>query len=214
MKTRLLIAMLMITTLAFSNTSKTLEMGQKVKQEQIDKWQADHGDIYELPVGDKTGFIRQPKMTDYKRGFKAMMNGGDIAFGEEMLRALWLGGDKEILDNDEYFMPARKQLKDLLDYEDAEITALDNRKSKVTIDGHSCTIRFITREDLKRAEGENPSNKTFVTQEKLFERVCLEMDEAFKNKNNADVRFPLYKAIETLQNQKYASLKKLSRKQS
>ena len=202
----------MISFIAFSNTPKTLEMEQKVKQEQIDKWQEDHGDVYELPVGDKTGYIRQPKMTDYKRGFKAMMNGGDIAFGEEMLGALWLGGDKEIIEKDEYFMPARKQLKDLLDYDDPEIKPLENRKSKITIDGHSCTIRFITREDLRIAEGENPSGKTFVTQEKLFNRICLEKDEAFSNKNNADIRFPLYKAIETLQNQKYSSLKKLSRK--
>ncbi len=214
MKTRLLIAMLMFTTFAFSKTTNTLEMGKKVTAAQFEKWHQEHGDVYDLPVGDKMGHLRQPKMTDYKRGFKAMMNGGDIAFGEEMLRALWLGGDKEILEVDEYFLPARKQIKEFLDYEDAEITPLENRKSKVTIDGHSCIIRFITREDLKRAEGENPSNKTFVTQEKLFERVCLEKDEAFTNRNNADIRFPLYTALEKLQNQKYASLKKHSRKQS
>jgi hypothetical protein len=209
MKSRILILMLMICSFAFATPLKSLKMEKQVDQVQVEKWKAEFGGVYKLPVGDKEGFLREPKMTDFKRAFKAMINGGDIAFGEELLRALWLDGDKEILEKDEYFMPARKHLKDFFDFEDAVIEKLDNRKSKVTIDGKTCIIRFITREDLKRSEGENPSNKTFVTQEKLFERVCLEKDAAYDNKNNATIRFPLYKALEELQNTKYATLKKL-----
>jgi hypothetical protein len=184
-------------------------MEQKVDQVQIDQWKADFGGVYKLPVGDKEGYLREPKMNDFKRAFGAMIKGGDVAFGEEMLRTLWLGGDKDILDKDEYFMPARKHLKDFFDYGDAEITPLKNRQSKVTIGEHSCVLRFITREDLRQAEGENPNNKTFVTQEKLFERICVEKDEAFNNKNDAFIRFPLYQAVEELQNSKFAVLKKL-----
>lgn len=202
--------MLCFTMLAFANPETSLKMETKtVNQEQIDNWKAEHGGVYVLPVGDKEGYLRAPKMTDFKRAFKAMMNGGDIAFGEEMLRALWLDGDKGILEVDDYFMPARKQLKDFFDYDDAEIKKLKDRQSEITIEGKKCIVRFITREDLKRAEGENPSNKTFVTQEKLFERICVSKDEAYDNKNDASIRFPLYKAIEDLQNTKYASLKKL-----
>ncbi len=199
----------MITSLAFSNTSKTLEMGQKVTQEQIKNWKAEYGEVYQLPVGDKTAFLRGPKMLDFKRAFKAMMSHGDIAFGEEMLKALWLEGDKEILNDDQYFMAARKQLKDFFNYDDAEITKLAQGKTKITIGGNSCTVRFITRDDLQRAEMQNPGNKTFVTQEKLFERICEKRDEAFKDKNDASIRFPLYQAIEELQNAKVAVLKKL-----
>ncbi len=209
MKSRLLIMMLMVTSLAFTNPSKTLKMEQKVDQTQIEQWKADFGGVYQLPVGDKTGFLREPKMLDFKRAFKAMMSRGDIAFGEEMLKALWLDGDKDILDNDEYFMAARKQLKDFFNYDDAEITKLPQGKSKITIGGHSCTVRFITRDDLQRAEMQNPGNKTFVTQEKLFERICEKKDDAFKDKNDASIRFPLYQAIEELQNTKVAVLKKL-----
>jgi hypothetical protein len=209
MKSRLLILMLLVTSLAFTNTTKTLKMEQKVDQVQIDKWKADFGGVYQFPVGDKTAYLRAPKMLDFKRAFKAMLSDGDIAFGEEMLRALWLDGDKEILDNDEYFIPARKQLKDFFNYGDAEITKLPQGKSKITIGEHSCIVRFITRDDLQRAERQNPSNKTFVTQEKLFERICEKKDEAFKDKNDASIRFPLYQAIEELQNTKVAMLKKL-----
>jgi hypothetical protein len=201
--------MLLVTSLAFTNTTKTLKMEQKVDQTQIEQWKADFGGVYQFPVGDKTAFLREPKMLDFKRAFKAMLNGGDIAYNETMLKALWLEGDKEILEQDEYFVPARKQLKELLNFEDAEITKLPQGKTKITIAGNSCTVRFITRDDLERAERANPSNKTFVTQEKLFERICEKKDEAFKDKNDASIRFPLYQAIEELQNTKVAKLKKL-----
>ena len=135
----------------------------KITQEQINDWKAEHGGVYVLPVGEKEGYLKEPKMNDYKRAFKAMMNRGDVAFGEEMLRALWLGGDKDILDKDEYFLSARKQLKDFFDYDDAEITPLEKRQSEISIEGKKCVVRFITREDLRMAEAENPSNKTFVT---------------------------------------------------
>ena len=214
MKTRLLIMMLMISSFAFSNTSKTLEMEHKedqvqVDQVQIDNWKAEFGGVYKLPVGDKECFLREPKMTDFKRAFGAMIDDGDVAFGEELLKALWLAGDKDIQTNDDYFIPARKKLKNFFNYGDAVIEKLTQGKSKITINGKSCTVRFIQREDLKRAEAANPSNKTFVTQEKLFERICEKKDEAFKDKNNAEIRFPLYKAIEELQNTKYVALEKL-----
>lgn len=198
----------MFSAFAFANTN-TLEMEHKVDQVQIDNWKAEHGAVYKLPVGDKEAFLREPKMTDFKRAFGAMLDDGDVAFGEELLRALWLDGDKEIRDIDDYFIPARKKLKNFFNYDDAIIEKLSQGKSKITINGKSCVIRFIQREDLKRAEAANPSNKTFVTQEKLFERVCEKKDAAFKDKNNASFRFPLYKALEELQNTKYVALEKL-----
>ena len=198
----------MISFMAFSNTN-TLEMGHKVQKEQIEQWKGEFGGVYLLPVGDKEGFLREPKMIDFKRAFKAMMDDGDIAFGESMLNALWLDGDNEIKIDDHYFIPARKKLQNFFNYDDAIIEKLPQGKSKITIEDASCTVRFIKREDLQRAEAANPGNKTFVTQEKLFERICEQKDEAFKDKNNATIRFPLYQAIEELQNQKVAFLKKL-----
>lgn len=184
-------------------------MGQKITEKQIEDWKAKYGDVYVLPVDDKQAYLKGPKMNDYKRAFKAMIDEGDLAFGEELLRALYIGGDKEILEKDEYFFPARKKLKVFFEYDDAKITKLEKRQSEISIDGKKCIVRFITREDIRMAESENPSNKTFVTQEKLFDRICLEKDEAYINKNNASIRFPLYKAIEDLQNTKIARLKKL-----
>lgn len=182
-------------------------------EEQIEKWKEEFGEVYVLPVEDKTAYLRMPNMTDFKRAFVAMQKEGELAFGEVMLNALFIGGDEDIKTNDDYFLPARKELVLFFNFEDAEIETKGN-KAVIKIehdDGETaqCTIRTITRDDLKIAEKRNPSGKPFVTQEALFGMVVLEKDKAFDDKNNAKIRFPLYSAIEKLQNKKVASLKKL-----
>ncbi|WP_199118712.1 hypothetical protein [Pedobacter sp. ASV28] len=181
----------------------------KVTTQQIAEWKKQYTEVYQLPIEDKVCYLRAPQMVDWKRAFTSMQKGGDIGFAEEMLASCWLGGDEEIRSKDDYFLSARKEIASLFNYTDAVITPTESRGNKITIDGLTCTIRVITREDLKLADKKNPSNKPFVTQEALFELICTEKDEAFNDKNNASLRFPLYQAIESLQNQKAAQLKKL-----
>lgn len=181
-----------------------------IKDKQIQDWKEQYGGVYKLPVDDKVAYLREPNMQDYKRAFTAMNKGGDIAFGEEMLNSLFIGGDAEVKTEFEYFNPARKTLIDFFRYDDAELIPIEGtNNSQIVIGDHKCIVRMITRDDLKMAERKNPSSKPFVTQEKLFEMVVIEQDEAFKDRNNAEVRFPLYKAIEDLQNKKVAWLEKL-----
>lgn len=175
---------------------------------QITQWKEQYGEVYELPVEDKVAYLRMPKMADFKRAFAAMQKEGEVTFGEVMLIALFIGGDEDIKTNDEYFLPARKELTELFNFDDAEITS-EGHNSIIKIGEAKCKVRLITRFDLKLAEKKNPSGKPFVTQEQLFEMICIEKDEAFKEKDNASVRFPLYQAIEKLQNKKVATLKKL-----
>ena len=177
-------------------------------QEQIQEWKEKYGGVYELPIEDKSAFLKEPKMQDFKRAFTAMQKGGDIAFGEEMINALWIEGDEEIRKDDDYFLPARKELVDFFNYPDAEI-----KKSKsgneIIVEGKKCVVRVITREDIRLAEKKNPANKPFQTQEALFDMVVISKDAEFEDKNNPDFRFPLYQAIEKLQNKKIGRLKKL-----
>lgn len=179
-----------------------------IDEKQINEWKAKYGGVYELPVEDKTAYLREPKMKDFKRAFTAMTNGGNLAFGEELINVLFIGGDEEIKTNDEYFLPARKEMKDFFEFDEAEIQSEGNN-SIITIGDFKCKVRIITRNDIKLAEKKNPSDKPFVTQEKLFEGVCIEKDDAFNDRDNAAIRFPLYQAIEKLQNKKIALLKKL-----
>ena len=180
----------------------------KIEDKQIQEWKDKYGSVYALPVEDKTAYLREPKMKDFKRAFTAMQDSGDLAFGEQMINLLFIGGDEEIKTNDEYFLPARKEIKEFFNFDDAEISKEKNNHI-ITIGDATCKVRMITRDDLKLAEKKNPGNKPFVTQEKLFEAVCTSKDAAFDDRDNANVRFPLYQAIEKLQNMKVAIIKKL-----
>lgn len=180
----------------------------KVTKQQIEDWKEKHGDVYEFPVGDKIGYLRAPNMTDYKRAFAAMQADGETEYFETLMECLFLGGDQEIKKDDDYFIPAKKELMGFFQYEDAEVT---NNKGVFTIviDGHTCICRKVTREDLRIAERKNKAGKPFVTQDKLFEMICKEKDEAYSDRQDASLRFPLYKALEDIQNNKYAAIKKL-----
>lgn len=193
----------------FFKQKQNINKMQKIDEKQINEWKEKHGGVYELPVEDKVAYLREPKMKDFKRAFTAMQNNGDLAFGEEMINLLFIGGDEEIKTNDDYFFPARKEMKEFFNFDEPEITKEGKNNSIITIGEFSCKVRIITRNDLKLAEKKNPSSKPFVTQEKLFEAVCLEKHEAFNDRDNASIRFPLYQAIEKLQNQKVAIIKKL-----
>jgi len=181
---------------------------EKITQELINEWKEQFGGVYKLPVEDKTAYLREPKMKDFKRAFTAMQSDGDIAFGEALLNALFIGGDDEIKTVDDYFNPARKKLIKFFEFDDAEIERKKNQFI-ITIGTAQCTVRVVNREDLKISERKNPSGKVFVTQEKLFERILISSDDIFNDRDNAEIRFPLYKALEEIQNEKIATLEKL-----
>jgi hypothetical protein len=178
-------------------------------QKQITEWKEIHGEVYELPIDDKKCFLKSPSMADWKRAFSAMQNGGDIAFSEAMLAACWLGGDNEIKTDDAYFLPASKEIKGLFNYDDAELSKVEDNNTQITISGCSAVVRPITRMDIRNAERKNASAKPLVTQELLFDMICISKDAAFEDRNNVNIRFPLYQAIEGLKTQKDAALKKL-----
>ncbi|HAO08206.1 MAG TPA: hypothetical protein DCQ50_14750 [Chryseobacterium sp.] len=178
-------------------------------EEKIEKWKESYGGVSVLPVEDKKCYLREPNMRDYTRAFTVMQDQGDSAFGDEMLQSLWLEGDKEILTDNDYFAPAKKEIMKMLRYDDPIINELPDRQKEIIIGGSRAVIRVITKEDVSIAERKNPSNKPFVTQSALFDLVKVEADPAFDDKQNPAIRFPLYQALEKAQNTKIAQLKKL-----
>lgn len=180
----------------------------KVTKKQIEEWKEKHGDVYELPVGDKVAYVKAPNMADQKRAVGALLRGSEIDYAENMLDAIFLGGDEEIKKDDDYFFPAKKAIQKLFDYDEPEVEVKGDQHH-ITIDGFKCVINKPTRRDIKEAENQNRSNKPFVTQEKLFEKVCVEKDKAYNNRNNASIRMPLYRYLEELKDNKVVSIKKL-----
>jgi hypothetical protein len=177
----------------------------------IAEWKLKYGGVFAFEVDDKICFLKEPKMKDFKYAFSALQDESEIAFGEAMLGSLWIDGDAEIKNNDDYFLTARKELSKLLKFDDAETQDLENRETLIKIGEESVKVRVITRDDLKMAEKRNPAQKPFVTQEILFDLIKIKdsASPGFEDKDKAEIRFPLYGAIEKLQNKKVAQLKKL-----
>lgn len=180
-----------------------------VTPEQIQEWKDKHGGVYELPIENKIIYLRAPKMVDFKAGMTQLVKNGEIDYAETMLRLLTIGGDVEIINDDEYFSELKRKVQELIEYEPAEIIRESNFKRRLIIEGFEVVVRKPTREDLRKAEQQNPNHKQFVTQEKLFDIIKESADDVFKDKDNADFRMPLYAAIETIQKEKIARLKKL-----
>jgi len=170
-----------------------------VTPEQIQEWKEKYGDLFELPIEDKILYLRAPKMIDFKAAMSALIKGGEVSYAEILLQLLTIGGDTEIIKNDEFFHVLKHEMQTLMNFDDPEIEILSNGQRRFIINEKEVIVRKPTREDLRKADQQNPSNKPFVTQEKLFELIKVKCDDIFLDKDNAEIRFQLYKGIELIQ---------------
>ena len=77
----------------------------KITQTQIDDWKKQHGDVVLYTVDDKEGYFRKPTRQELSYASVASNQMKDvIKYSETLMNACWLGGDREILDKDEYFI--------------------------------------------------------------------------------------------------------------
>ena len=90
-------------------------------QEQIESWKKKHGEIFELTIEDKSCIIRRPTRQEFSfvSGIK-----DPIQLSETLLKQLWIDGDKEILEDDAYFLAAISQLDEVLRQKEASVKKL------------------------------------------------------------------------------------------
>ncbi|TDL99619.1 MAG: hypothetical protein C4K58_06925 [Flavobacteriaceae bacterium] len=175
-------------------------------KKQIEEWKAKHGGFFSVEVEGKIVYLKAPSVLDWKRLTLAIQE-GEVKFAETCLDLLWLDGDQEIKTDEDCFLGFKAQVGSLFDYEEAEVEKVDGLY-KISLGEEFCLVRSVTRKDLELADKKNPSKKPFVSQEILFEIIKKEASSGFDDKNNASLRIPLYKAIETIQNKAVAVVKK------
>lgn len=91
------------------------------KQEQIDAWKKQHGDIYLITVEDKSCVLRKP--TRQELSFVSGIT-DPMQFTETLLKQLWLGGDEDMQERDEYFLAISSKLDTVLKLKEAEVKKL------------------------------------------------------------------------------------------
>lgn len=91
------------------------------KKEQIEAWKKQHGDIYLITVEDKSCVLRKP--TRQELSFVSGIT-DPMQFTETLLKQLWLGGDEDMQERDEYFLAISSKLDTVLKLKEAEVKKL------------------------------------------------------------------------------------------
>ena len=97
----------------------------EITQTQIDDWKKQHGDVISYTVEDKAGYFRKPTRQELSYASVASNQGKDtIKYTETIMNSCWLGGDREILDKDEYFIGAMTVIEALAEVKTGEVKKL------------------------------------------------------------------------------------------
>lgn len=97
----------------------------EITQTQIEDWKKQHGDVISYTVEDKAGYFRKPTRQELSYASVASNQGKDtIKYTETIMNSCWLGGDREILDKDEYFIGAMTVIEALAEVKTGEVKKL------------------------------------------------------------------------------------------
>jgi hypothetical protein len=101
----------------------TIDTFSEITPEQIASWKEKYGEVYKLACDDKACIV---KLADRKTLSFASASGtkDPMKFNEMILRGCWLGGDKEILENDNYFISVGQKIAELVQFKKATLEKL------------------------------------------------------------------------------------------
>lgn len=94
--------------------------------EKLKEWKEKHGDrLFMVKVEDKLAVVRKPGRKDLSFATAGSSQGRDaLKFAEILLKQCWIDGDKEIMEDDDYFLGAVPTLEALAENKKAEIKKL------------------------------------------------------------------------------------------
>lgn len=93
----------------------------KYTKEQLAAWKKKHGELFEITVGDKSCVLRKPNRKDLSYVSVASDN---VKMCEVLMKQLWVDGDPEMQEDDNYFLAAMSQMEEVLKVKEAKIKKL------------------------------------------------------------------------------------------
>lgn len=94
-----------------------------ITKEQIGAWKKEHGEIFQINVGDKVCFLKPPS----RRALSYAAAAGQtdpLKYNEIILNDCWLAGDEEIKTDNGLFLSVSAKLPGLIDIKEAELVKL------------------------------------------------------------------------------------------
>ncbi|MCX8018935.1 MAG: hypothetical protein N2747_00405 [Chitinophagaceae bacterium] len=94
-----------------------------VTEQQITEWKKQHGAVFEIKVEDKTAYFKKPSRKTLMYASTVLQN-NPLRFNEILMQECFLGGDRELIENDDYFLSASSCLADIIEIKTAELKKL------------------------------------------------------------------------------------------
>lgn len=85
----------------------------KPTKERIAELKAEHGDLFLITVEDKAAFFKRPSRKALSYAAKAGEK-DPLAFNEVIMKDTYIEGDKELMEDDGYFLGAANQIGELV----------------------------------------------------------------------------------------------------
>lgn len=96
-----------------------------INESRIAELKEKHGSVYLIKVDDKQAVFKNPSRQDLSYATAVSSQGKDaVKLAETILRSTFVEGDKEILDNDEYFFGAMPVAMEMFETKQGEIKKL------------------------------------------------------------------------------------------
>lgn len=93
--------------------------------EQLKGWKEKYGDVFEITCEDKKAVLHKPTRKDLSFAMAGSSQAKDsIKYTEILLKQCWIDGDKEFMEDDNYFLSAVPVLGALAEVKEAEIKKL------------------------------------------------------------------------------------------
>ena len=94
-------------------------------EDQLKNWKEKYGEVFEISCDDKKVLLHKPTRKDLSFAMAGSNQAKDsVKFSEILLKQCWIDGDKEFLEDDNYFLAAVPHLGALSETKEAELKKL------------------------------------------------------------------------------------------
>ncbi len=106
---------------------KKIPFDQNTKTElskaEIEAFKAQYGGVYLIEVEDKKCYLHTPTRVILDAA-SAASGKASSKFNEVILKSCWLAGDKDIVNDDTYFLSASTKLDEIIEFKEASLKKL------------------------------------------------------------------------------------------
>lgn len=94
-------------------------------KEQLKGWKEKYGEVFEISCDDKKAVLHKPSRKDLAFAMAGSNQAKDsVKFSELLLKQCWIDGDKELIEDDNYFFSVVPVLGALSEIKEAEVKKL------------------------------------------------------------------------------------------